>query len=177
MRAISGVAGASGIEQPAPLCGGTVDVPWGDRVVTFHHGLRTHPGETIVALGEEPVVSGVALGEGALIYVGGHVAQDLEGPAPDGNVAFVRRLLELCDVRPTVHTDRRDVHAVLQAGDREAYLFVLNTGHRARAVTVRFEGEAPSVLADADDDATVEVSDGEAEVFVDCKRARIFRVQ
>jgi hypothetical protein len=79
-------------------------------------------------------------------------------------------------VRPIVHTDWRDVHAVLQSNGRERCLFLLNVGTRARTVTVAFGAIRSARLRDVNECEEIEVRNGRAEVDVDCKRARIFHL-
>jgi len=167
-----------GLHKPSVLCsGGQVELEWGEDRVVFYGGLRTHRGKPLLEIGGMPAASRLELGKGVVFYVGGYVAQDMTGPAPEGNVRFVRRLLELGGVRPLACTDRRDVHAVLQSNDRESYLFLLNTGSRARTVKVSLLSERPAALRDVSDGEEIKVSpEGCAEVDVDCKRARILKL-
>jgi len=167
-----------GLGEPSLVCDGDrIEVECADDAVVFYGGVRTHCGEPVLELGGAPVVSRLELGDGLLFYVGGHVAQEATRPAPEGNVQLVRRLLDMGGVKPLVHTDRRDVHAVLQRGADEAYLFVLNTGIRAQTVTVTFLSERPAQLRDVYDGETMAVAgDGRAVLDVDCKRARVFEL-
>lgn len=165
-----------GLKKPKALCSGDTRITWGSDEVTFYHRLHTHPGESILELGDQPVVSATALGEGAVIYVGGYVAQEMDGPQTEDNVAFARRMLQLCDLRPIVSTDRRDVHAVLQSNDLESYLFVMNLSDRSREVDVAFHRGTPERLVDVNDGTEFSVTGEIATVDVDCKRARILRV-
>jgi beta-galactosidase len=165
-----------GLHKPTAVCGGNATVDWTGEKVSFYHRLHTHAGQPIVEMGDVPVVSATQLDEGVVIYVGGYVAQELDGPQPEGNVAFARGLLELCDIRPRVYTDRRDLHAVIQSNHSEAYLFLFNLGTRSRNATLTFHFEAPDKLLDVTDGEEYVVQDGSCEVDVDCKRARILRM-
>jgi hypothetical protein len=165
-----------GLHKPTALCGGTTRVNWSGEKVTFYHRLHTHPGQPILELGDSPVVSATQLGEGAVIYVGGYVAQKMDGPQPEGNVDFVRRLLELCDLHPRVSTNRRDLHAVIQANHAESYLFLFNLGTRSREAMLTFNADSPDKLLDVTDGEEFALEDGVAEVEVDCKRARILKM-
>ncbi|MBS3762614.1 MAG: beta-galactosidase [Planctomycetes bacterium] len=165
-----------GLGEADPVCRGQTNIKWYDTSVTFYEGLWSLPGESIVSLGNQPIVSGHALGEGVVIFVGGYIAQDLSGPAPEGNVEFAGRLLEFCEISPRVKTNRRDIHAILQTNDQEGYLFLLNLGLRARSAKVSFQHNAPRALKDAQTGEEIQLADAEARVDVDCKRCRVMEL-
>ncbi|MFP4176730.1 MAG: beta-galactosidase [Planctomycetota bacterium] len=166
-----------GLSKPTALCSGTTRVQWQGEDVTFYKRLHTHPGRSIIELGDTPVVSATALGQGALIYVGGYIAQDLDGHQTDGNIGFADRLMELCDIAPPVSTGCRDIHCVMQSNESEAYVFITNLSNRSQLPEVCFYDDAPATLRDVRNGDQFKVEAGSVEVPVDCKRSRILQMR